>query len=148
MMRMIKQRKYSQGVSLIEILVSVIVLAFGLLGLAGLQAHSLQNNNNAILRTQAMYLAQDIIDRMRVNRTAAIDDMEYEQPMGDAKPTGTALSAVDLNAWLTNVENGLPNGDGEVDCTDSTDVCVVTIQWRDSRDPNTPALQFVTSAEL
>ena len=142
--------KYSKGVSLIEVLVAVIILAFGLLGLAGLQSVSLRNNNSAMMRTQATYLAQDIVDRMRINKTAAIDDMSYEQPMATLKPTVAAnspLDVVDRNTWLTAIENILPSGDGEIDCVDATDVCVVTIQWNDIRDGNTMQ-QFVTSTQL
>jgi len=144
------KRKYSKGVSLIEVLVAVIILAFGLLGLAGLQSVSLRNNNSAMMRTQATYLAQDIIDRMRVNKTAAIDDMSYEQPMATATPTvavNSTLDVIDRNAWLTSIENTLPSGDGEIDCVDATDVCEITIQWNDRRDLNN-LQQFITSTQL
>jgi len=144
------KRKYSKGVSLIEVLVAVIILAFGLLGLAGLQSVSLRNNNSAMMRTQATYLAQDIIDRMRVNKTAAIDDMSYEQSMATATPTvavNSPLDVIDRNAWLTSIENTLPSGDGEIDCVDATDVCEITIQWNDRRDLNN-LQQFITSTQL
>ena len=144
------KRKYSKGVSLIEVLVAVIILAFGLLGLAGLQSVSLRNNNSAMMRTQATYLAQDIVDRMRINKTAAIDDMSYEQPLASAKPAaaaGSPQNLVDRNAWLTSIENTLPDGDGEIDCNNATNVCVVTVQWNDTRSGNAMQ-QFVTSTQL
>jgi len=149
-MKIMGKRKYCKGVSLIEVLVAVIILAFGLLGLAGLQSVSLRNNNSAMMRTQATYLAQDIIDRMRVNKTAAIDDMSYEQPMATATPTvavNSTLDVIDRNAWLTSIENTLPSGDGEIDCVDATDVCEITIQWNDRRDLNN-LQQFITSTQL
>jgi type IV pilus assembly protein PilV len=142
--------KHSKGVSLIEVLVAVIILAFGLLGLAGLQSVSLRNNNSAMLRTQATYLAQDIVDRMRVNKTAAIDDMSYEQPMANAIPAVAAnspLDVIDRNAWLTAIGNALPSGDGEIDCIDASDVCQITIQWNDRRDLNN-LQEFITSTQL
>lgn len=147
---MMGKYKYSKGVSLIEVLVAVIILAFGLLGLAGLQSVSLRNNNSAMMRTQATYLAQDIIDRMRVNKTAAIDDMSYEQAMATAKPTVAANSpqdVIDRNAWLTSIETALPSGDGEINCDNATDVCEITIQWNDRRDLNN-LQQFMTSTQL
>ena len=149
-MKIMGKRKYCKGVSLIEVLVAVIILAFGLLGLAGLQSVSLRNNNSAMMRTQATYLAQDIIDRMRVNKTAAIDDMSYEQSMATATPTvavNSPLDVIDRNAWLTSIENTLPSGDGEIDCVDATDVCEITIQWNDRRDLNN-LQQFITSTQL
>ena len=59
------------GFTLIEVLIAMIVLAVGLLGLAGLQATSLRNNQSAYNRIKATQLAYDIADRMRANYTEA-----------------------------------------------------------------------------
>jgi len=59
--------KKHKGFTLIEVLVSMIVLAIGLLGLAGLQMSSLRNNLSAYHRSQATQLAYDMADRMRTN---------------------------------------------------------------------------------
>jgi type IV pilus assembly protein PilV len=66
---MLKRRVtfYQSGFTLIEVLVAIIILAIGLLGLANLQTVSLRNNQSAYLRTQAVWLANDIADRMRSN---------------------------------------------------------------------------------
>jgi len=147
--KIIGKQKYSKGVSLIEVLVAVIILAFGLLGLAGLQSVSLRNNTSAMMRTQATYLAQDIVDRMRINKAAAIDDMSYEQPMASPTPAAGATSPqhlIDQNTWLTSIENTMPGGDGEINCNNATNVCVVTIQWDDTRSG--ALQQFVTSTQL
>ncbi|HLE93281.1 MAG TPA: type IV pilus modification protein PilV, partial [Sulfuricaulis sp.] len=56
-----------RGFSLIEVLVALLVLSIGLLGLAALQTTSLQYNTGSYFRTQATFLAYDIIDRMRAN---------------------------------------------------------------------------------
>src|SRR5690606_3184429 len=56
------------GFTLIEVLVTVIVLAIGLLGLAALQFSGLRYTHSAYQRSQATILTNDIIDRMRVNR--------------------------------------------------------------------------------
>ena len=60
-----------RGFTLLEVLIAVMLLAVGLLGLAGLQAVSLRNNHSAYLRSQATMLTYDIIDSMRTNRSAA-----------------------------------------------------------------------------
>jgi len=60
------------GFTLLEVLVAILVLSIGLLGLAGLMASSIRNNHSAYQRTQATWLAYDMIDRMRVNRANAI----------------------------------------------------------------------------
>ena len=63
--------KKNTGFTLIEVLIAMIVLAVGLLGLAGLQATSLRNNQSAYNRIKATQLAYEIADRMRANYTEA-----------------------------------------------------------------------------
>ena len=60
------------GFTLLEILVAMLVLAIGLLGLAGLTTSSMRNNLSASHRTQATWMAYDIVDRMRANRASAV----------------------------------------------------------------------------
>ena len=60
-----------RGFTLIEILVAVLVLSFGLLGLAMLQSTGLRFNTDSYLRSQATILAYDLIDRMRANKAGA-----------------------------------------------------------------------------
>ena len=57
----------SQGFTLIEMLIALVVLSIGLLGLASLQATSLRMNDSAYFRTQAVSLGYDIFERMRGN---------------------------------------------------------------------------------
>ena len=76
------------GFTLIEVLIAMLVLAVGLLGLAGLQATSLRNNQSAYNRSQATQLAYDIADRMRAN-SAGIASYTAIMPIStaNAKPT-------------------------------------------------------------
>lgn len=63
--------KYKQqGFTLLEVLITIIILSVGMLGVANLQMLGLNYNNNAYHRSQAVQLAYDIIDRMRLNPTA------------------------------------------------------------------------------
>lgn len=55
------------GFSLIEVLVTVVILGVGLLGMAGMQLRGVQANQGAHLRSQANSIASDIIDRLRAN---------------------------------------------------------------------------------
>ena len=66
-----KPMRSSQGFSLIEVLITMFVVAVGLLGIAGLQTFSKKSNFDAVQRTTAAALAQDIIERMRANASAA-----------------------------------------------------------------------------
>ena len=63
--------KALSGFTLIEMLVALLVLSFGLLGLAMLQAAGQKFNSDSYMRSQATILAYDIIDRMRANKAAA-----------------------------------------------------------------------------
>jgi type IV pilus assembly protein PilV len=65
-------RHAAGGFTLIETLVAVLVLSIGLLGIAALQLTSLQSNSTATQRSQATFLAYDIVDRMRANKRQAV----------------------------------------------------------------------------
>ncbi len=67
--RLLNSRRAQAGVGLIEILITLLVLAIGLLGLAALQGVSLQAGQVALNRTQATNLAYEIIDHARANRS-------------------------------------------------------------------------------
>ena len=60
----------SSGFSLIELLFAVLIMAIGILGVAGLQVISLQQNRSALLRAEATLLGNDLLDRIRANREA------------------------------------------------------------------------------
>jgi type IV pilus assembly protein PilV len=62
----------NRGVTLIEVLVTVLVMSIGLLGLAALQGVSLQAGQGAYHRTQATNIAYEVADFVRLNRSAAI----------------------------------------------------------------------------
>lgn len=134
-----------RGFSLLEVLVTTVILAFGLLGMAGLQGLSLRNNNNAYLRTQANLLGYEIVDSMRANRNAASSG-DYDIAMGASAPTGSSLADLDLAAWLSSLERILPNGDGAVDC-DANDVCTVIVQWREISSADVDQ-QFMLSTQI
>jgi len=57
-----------QGISLIEVLVSIIIIAIGILGLAGLQARATNAEFESYQRSQAIILVNDMADRIRMNR--------------------------------------------------------------------------------
>jgi type IV pilus assembly protein PilV len=150
-MLQINSTKKSRGVSLIEVLVTVVILAIGMLGLAGLQGNALRGNTSAYMRSQATFLAYDMLDRMRVNRTAAVDNQAYDVAIGSTSPTGTdALDVQEVAAWKTALTE-LSAGDGAIDCVPATDVCYVTVRWNDTRATGTDDEDFqwfVTSGRL
>ncbi len=124
--------RHSQaGTTLIEILITVILVSIGLLGLAGLQLSSVQNTNSAAERFEASTLARDILERMRANRQQALNG-EYDLDMDD-DPDGGGLAGDDLDAWMDALAV-LPNGDGSVEMDDG--VVTIEVEWTDASDDN------------
>jgi type IV pilus assembly protein PilV len=133
-----RPKSFQAGFSLIEILVAVLIVSVGILGVAGLQLLSLQNNTSAMFRTQAFQAAYDIIDRARAN-----PGEDYSIAMADDPPTAQDCTASDCSrsqmrdydqaTWLAELAATLPSGDGEVDVSGGT--TTVTVRWQDDRDP-------------
>lgn len=146
--RPVASRTGQAGVGLVEVLIAVLVFAIGLLGLARLEIANLATNHDAQLRSQAMTLAYDIVDRMRANRDAALNG-DYDIDIGDTAPTGTTVAATDRQEWKAASADLLPQGDGAIARTVAAGVSrfVITVQWDDSRGERDP-IQFVFDTEL
>ncbi len=139
MKKYIKQdmKKFTGGFSLLEVLISVLILSIGLLGLAALHASSLKANHGAFHKSQATFLAYDMVDRLRSNRPQAING-SYNQLMTAGDKTGSTLAVNDVNDWLATINALLPSGDGSINCTAAgPGVCTVTVQWDISREGGT-----------
>ncbi|MBQ0755742.1 MAG: type IV pilus modification protein PilV [Amphritea sp.] len=111
-----------QGVSLIEVLVTLVLVAIGLSGMMIMQVRGLEQNQSAYLQTQAIAMAGDLADRMRLNKKAALNDF-YRLAKNDtaanfANPASTPiekkLAYNDLNTWLGWIETSLPLGDAVI----------------------------------
>lgn len=153
-----RKRGRQRGFSLIEVLVALVLLSVGLLGLAGLQLASLQNNVNALMRSQAMLGADSILERVRANKKHAAeyvtgfkDDAGAHQ--GDA--TADALAQADLAAWKSQLADTLPGGKGRIDvagesCSGRIANCrvTVTIRWLDKGDNATRDQTASNAAQL
>lgn len=120
--------RHQQGVGLIEVLVTLLILSTSLLALGAMQTRSLQFNQGAYLRSQANIFAYDILDRMRVNLSNL---NAYQSPLAGVSesetPVTTPLAAADLHAWRRNISAELPNGKGGIACANQ--ICTVTIVW-------------------
>lgn len=110
------------GFTLLEILVAIVVLSIGLLGLAGLQAVSLNNNQIAYYRSIASQQAYDMADRMRANvagvRAGRYNSLTATPPADPgcitAGCTVDEMATTDHLQWLTHNSVLLPNGSGTV----------------------------------
>lgn len=91
------------GVALLEAMIAILVLSFGLLGLAGLQLAGIRSNQVAYQRSVATMQAYDMADRMR----AGMSSTAYT-PL-------TAVNSTDLSDWQAKNALLLPGGSGAVD---------------------------------
>ncbi len=162
------QKSMQSGFTLLEILVAIVVLSIGLLGLAGLQVVSLNNNQIAYYRSIATQQAYDMADRMRAN-LAGIRDGNYDNltatlpadPGCIASGTSgcTTLSNVattDQFQWLTGNAAVLPAGAGTVRCARGPSAnCVanvagsnrefdITVSWTEKMPTGSVTRSFVT----
>jgi type IV pilus assembly protein PilV len=138
-------KRYAKGLTLLEVLIALLVLSIGLLGIAGLQLTGLRENQNAHFRTQAVYLANDMADRMRANPTGNYNNIDnfvnnpYEGDKPACADTCTAAEIVQRDAWdwlspksPTSITSLLPIGKGQI--TDNGDgTFSISVLWDDDR---------------
>lgn len=131
-------RKSAAGFSLVEVLVSVVILSFGMLGMVGLQATSLQANREARLQASASEMARELGELMRGNADVFFDPTT-KAPLttspyfftSTAVPTAstclnvgsncantTAIANAQVTEWLVRLNDQLPGARVEV-CLDS-----------------------------
>lgn len=127
-----------QGFSLLEVLISILVLSFGILGMAGLQAASLQVGRESRLQASAVRYAEEMAELMRSNKDVALKPSnpykfsfnkltDTNTDTGDCGyPTSSSgCATTDLIAnrdnyeWLERLNNELPDARVEI-CEDST----------------------------
>jgi len=137
------------GTTLLEILVSLVVIALGLLGLASLQAVSLKSNNTAYYRSQATILAYDIADRMRANRAAAVNSASYNISFGTPASSSAGVAGSDVNEWKQTIARAFPLGEGQITVL-TGGIALIQIRWdSDSNGAvNTADVSFSTTTRL
>lgn len=153
------KRSPQRGVSLIEVLVAVMIFSIGLVGLAGLLIMATHSNQAAYLRTQVVYLAHNMADRMSAN-PAAVWDGSYNStsyPTATSAPTTCtatapctpdALATYDQQMWSSQLASFLPGASATITCDISNagftpnssqygmrppygGNCAMTIQWQE-----------------
>lgn len=142
-----------KGMTLIEVLVSLVVFALGMLGIANMLMLSSKANNSSYTKQQAVQSVYDIFDKIRANYQAAIDG-NYNvsninsggAPTIPAPPsvlctsspcTPSQLAAYDTWHWLSTDVSKLPNGCGSITTAPGpggagNTIVTVTVQWDDS----------------
>ena len=144
------------GFSLIEVLISVIILSFGLLGMVGLQAAALQGNRDARLQSTAVSFAKELAEMMRGNKDVALLATanpylgSFSAPLAAATPSyclnvasaacanPTAIANAQMTEWLARVDAELPGA--------RVDVCVDSAPFNASGNPVWPCTATGTAA--
>lgn len=140
--------RVQQGFTLVEILVAIVVLSFGVLGVVGMQAAALQSNRAARNQSTAVALGRELADLMRGNKDVALATSTTNNPylianypttaaptmsgncFTSACTTTLAVAQFDMNQWLARVSAALPKARVVV-CFDDTPYEVATglPQW-------------------
>lgn len=120
-----------RGFSLLEVLISIIILSFGLLGMVGMMSKALQANREARLQSTAVNLARELGELMRANKDIGTQTTTLANPYlinwnsasavpaaaincftGDcySSPTASklAIATFDVREWVTRVNTELP----------------------------------------
>jgi type IV pilus assembly protein PilV len=141
-----------QGFTLLEVMISIAILAIGMLGIASLQMVSIEHNNAAYLRSQAITISQDIVERMRNNPEAVnarkFDDIDSSQIesihsivcLTDiAGCTTDQLADIDIDQWALSVNSinddntrlQLPNAKATIKVDGAnTNLFTIKIEWQ------------------
>jgi len=161
------------GATLIEILVSILVISFGILAMAAVQSNSVRFHKTTEYRATATLLAADLADRMRANN-AGTSANQYEWPtttytpltednIGDAVTCGESvingvlstpctantMAAKDLWEWKRRLSLMLPGASGHITAYDATRRAVdMWIAWQDPSETDSSGTSTaVSSAE-
>lgn len=125
-------KNFQAGFSLIEVLVTMVILSFGLLGVAGLLVSGVSNAASSEAMSKASQLAADMADRIRANPVVAVSaTSEYITTYADVAPSSPATIAQrDKKEWLDALAAQLPQGDGKITNTVSSGQRKVEIEVR------------------
>lgn len=132
-----------RGFSMLEVLISIVIILIGVLGVAGIQLLSMKNTDWARYQSQAAILGESIVDAIQINpmywsngntnvavNGAAITGaaLNYSNCSGTAcSPTQQA--GFDISNWGQSLANTLPTGTGNVTCSAAPVICTITINW-------------------
>lgn len=136
-----KTVKSQIGSSLIEVMVALFILAIGLLGILSMQVKSMQFNQSAYYYSQAVYLANEILESMRSN-TQVVDtyligmEDDLSLPGKNCNLTGftcspSELKDLNLYEWRENIADTLISGKSSIERVD--EFIAIRVQFDDSR---------------
>lgn len=128
------------GMTLLEVLITLLVFSIGLMGSASMQVTGLRLNQSAHLRTLAVIQAYDLADRIRANQ-AGVAAGAYDSISNTPANPGCAtngcspeqIAQLDIHEWNTTNARDLPLGGGSVE-RQGGDVFRIRVMWKDERN--------------
>lgn len=156
--RLMGSRRGVLGMSMIEVLIALLILVFGVLGIAALQMTALRNSQSSMQHSLAVQHAYGAIDRMRADvsdaRIGSYNLGNYGTDLGPggsgttvwtcALPDVGALPENERREWIGRLQADLgPQACGIIDCNDLA--CYVGVKWDDSRGSAGTANKIVTT---
>lgn len=125
-----------RGVGLIEVMISVLVLAVGLLGIAAMQAMALRGGQSSLETSMAVMQTNALLEGMRADRAGAAGfntaGMVCDTDADAGPPVGN-----DVNAWLRSLKVSITNDPDDtttcVQVSGCPNDCEITVQWDDTR---------------
>lgn len=125
-----------RGISLTETLIAMMILAVGMLGVAGMQTANVRNSQSANQRTMATILVSNMAERIRANRTLALTGVyALSKTCATLALTGS-IQNVEKTNWITEIQTALGATNtscGQVTYVADTRTYTVTVSWDDSR---------------
>lgn len=126
--------KLQKGFAILEAMVAIMVFALGILGLVGIQAAMTREQTNSKIRTDAAYLASQLIGEM----WADIPNLS-QYASGSCNGYGKCAD------WANKVAVNLPSGSSTVTVNATTGDVTVTLSWT---MPGGDAHQYVTATTI
>lgn len=111
-----------RGITLLESLVAIVVMALGILGILGVQMRTLSDTQTGVRRAQAIRLIEDMGERMKVNPNALANINAYVTAFADTSTlpncasgcNAAQLAAYDVAVWKRIVRENLPTGQASI----------------------------------
>ncbi len=144
-------RNGQQGFSLVEVLITLVIMSVGMLGIAGLYVQSMQAGRTSMFRHHAVTLASDVADRIRANPNAGIayaaaGGADSGCVTGGVNCDAAQMAGHDILLWQDQADTSLPGGQvgivfdgGVVPATYQ-----ITISWSAPNPANQPPTYIIT----
>ncbi|WP_284334779.1 type IV pilus modification protein PilV [Comamonas sp. NoAH] len=150
-----------RGITLLESLIAILVMALGILGILGAQMRTLSNTQTSFHRAQAIRLIEDLSERLMTTPNALRNADTYKSPWEAAPKDGkekneeeiadcytqacdnTELAQFDISQWKAKVANTLPSGNASIFFADDETIDTnrrqlgVMVSWRENESSTT-----------